>query len=751
MDTYLTPKVIARSTTTRIVSAVATPISGSGGIPSRHFEPIPVQEPAEPDLSESIRRHYRLPLAAAIAGLLLAFTIAKIQTPMYRALGSIEIQDPNENSSPVAGAAQSSNANNLETQLRILQSNSLIERVVDQLAHDQLALDQVTPDQSANAKPQTVPKPRPWWSPLRWVRHARPLTRDEMVDNAARNLEVRQSRQATIVDLAYQSNDPQYAAAFVNQLAKQYMALNSESRQDTSRATTVRLNRQLNELRAQLERSEQRLQAYVHSADLVVTTAEHSPAEDRLRQIQENLSKAQENRIVQQARMETAVQTPAGSVSAPAGSALHDYTAKLTDLRRQRADLAAVHTPDFDGIKRLDAQIGALESAERSEKAALLQGIQSDYSDAVRREKLLQDSYHQQIGKVSEQAESATQYGSFKRAVETNQELYGAMLQRAAEARLVSEIHGGNARLVDEARVPRRPYTPNVPLHLLWGITLGLVIGLVFTSGRERIAPRFQDPGELRVHLRIPELGAIPSIDVVPDGWADPAWTHRRLQARGADPVAEKAHNTVHHANSPASDSFRAIITSILLSKQSGRSPQVIAITSAKPGEGKTTVTTNLAISLAQLQRRVLLIDGNLRQPRLHRIFNQVNNFGFGDLLPRADNSDLLPYVTHQTAVPNVWLATSGPRESGALDLLYSNGMAALMSSAREAFDFILIDTPAMRDLPDARILGRISDGVLLVVQSGTDRKSAKAATSRLQQDDIPVLGAVLNNWNRKS
>jgi receptor protein-tyrosine kinase len=236
----------------------------------------------------------------------------------------------------------------------------------------------------------------------------------------------------------------------------------------------------------------------------------------------------------------------------------------------------------------------------------------------------------------------------------------------------------------------------------------------------------------------------------VPDGWANPSWTHRRLQAAGADPVAETAQNTVHHPKSAASDSFRAIITSILLSKQSGRSPQVIAITSAKAGEGKTTVTTNLAISLAQLKRRVLLIDGNLRKPQLHRIFNQVNNFGFGDLRNDADNSDLLPYVTQQTGVPNVWLASSGPRESGALDLLYSNGMAALMSHAREAFDFILIDTPAMRDLPDARILGRISDGVLLVVQSGSNRKSAKAATLRLQQDQIPVLGAVLNHWDRK-
>jgi Mrp family chromosome partitioning ATPase len=147
----------------------------------------------------------------------------------------------------------------------------------------------------------------------------------------------------------------------------------------------------------------------------------------------------------------------------------------------------------------------------------------------------------------------------------------------------------------------------------------------------------------------------------------------------------------------------------------------------------------------------VLLFDGNLRQPRLHNIFDQVNTCGFADLLTLpGENSHLLSYVTVPTGLPNVWLATPGPHESGALDLLYSRGMASLLARAREEYDLILIDTPAMMDLPDARILGNMSDGVVLVVRSGaTDRRAAKAAMARLQQDGIPVLGTVLNRWTQ--
>jgi capsular exopolysaccharide synthesis family protein len=566
------------------------------------------------------------------------------------------------------------------------------------------------------------------------------------VENASRNLGVAESRQARIVDLTYDSSDPQYAAAFVNRLAQQYIDQNVESRLEISRGTNLWLGRQLDDLRRQLEQSEQKLQAYAQESGLLVTTGDRRPAEDQLRQIQENLSKAQENRIMRQARMETAVNTPVESVEGAPGSALHEYSTKLTDLRRQRADLIAVYKPDFDGIKRLDEQIRTLESALRTENATILQGIRSDYNDSVRREKLLEDSYAQQISKVSEQAASAIQYGILKREADTNFELYNTMLQRAAEARVASAMRASNARVVDLAKVPRRPYRPSWLLNLSWGATAGLLFGLVLGTGRERYDRRIKNPGDLSVHLKVPELGVVPTIRAITATHAGSPRTKALVRQEAATEVALATWN---RAKSPVANSFRAIVTSIVFSNELGKTPQVITITSARPGEGKTTVATNIAAVLAHVKRKVLLIDGDLRQPRLHAIFNQVNDYGFADLLTiPGDNSDLLSYVTRQTPLPNVWLATPGPEQSGALHLLYSSGMGALMERAREEFDMILIDAPSMMDVPDARILGRISDGVILVVEAGTtDRNAAKAATARLQQDGVPVLGTVLNRW----
>jgi capsular exopolysaccharide synthesis family protein len=712
-------------------------------IPARSRETVSIEDSVVLDLGEFIRRHHRTFLAATLLGLVLAFAVTQSQSPVFRAGATVEIQDLNENFlnlkevSPLSAPPQSSTTNDLQTQLRILQSNSLIERVLNQL-----------PKETA----QPLPGLRALWFRLRGSPAGPPLTHDEIVENAARNLGVSESRQARIVDLTYDSQDPRYAAAFVNRLAQQYIDQSVESRLEISRGTTVWLGRQLDELRKQLEESEKRLQTYAHASGLLVTSGDHRPAEDQLRQIQENLSKAQENRIMQQARMETAVNTPADALDGPIGSALREYRTKLTDLRRQRADLVTVYTPDFDGVKRLDGQIRALESALHAENSAMLQGIQADYKDSVMREKLLEDSYLQQIGRVSEQGELAIQYGILKREVDTNRELYNTMLQRAAEARVASAMRASNARLVDPAKVPRRPYRPSLVLNLLWGGTAGLLFGLVLGSWHERYDRRINRPGDLSVHLRVPELGMVPEISLLSAGQTSTIWGKNRLNgatAKQADASVEVALAAWNRSKSPVADSFRAIVTSVLFSDELSWTPQVIAITSARPGEGKTTVTTNIAAVLAHVKRKVLLIDGDLRNPRLHQIFNQVDNYGFADLLALpGKNSDLLAYVTRQTPLPNVWLATPGPHEFGALDLLYSEGMAALMASARQEFDMILIDTPSMLDLPDARILGRISDGVILVVQAAaTDRDAARAATARLQQDGIPVLGTVLNHW----
>jgi capsular exopolysaccharide synthesis family protein len=704
------------------------------------------------DVAAFVRRNYRLFTSLVLVCVAIAFALSKSQALRYRASASIEIQDWNEDFlklkeiSPFSAPPQNSYSSGLQTQLRILQSQSLLERVLPQLPQE---------------KKQPPRALLALWARVRNSRSSIAPTHEELLENVERNMSARESRQARIVDLSYESEDPQYAARFVNQLARQYIDQSVESRLEISRGTTVWLGRQLDELRTQLEESEKNLQKYARRSGFLVTAEDHRPAEDRLKQIQDNLVKAQENRIMRQARMETAANAPAEAMEGPAGSALREYNTRLTDLRRQRADLITVYTPDFDGVKRLDGQIRALEAALASEGATILKSVQADYNDSVRREKLLEDSYIKQMSQVTQQADTAVQYGILKREVDTNRELYNTMLQRVAEARVASAMRASNARLVDLAKVPRLPYSPSTALNVMWGATAGLLLGLVFSVSRETYDHRVKKPGDLASHITVPELGVVPKIKPVlaapgTSPWSERVWgkslpesEERTLVTKQADAFTEIAFATWLRCKSPVADSFRSIVASIMFSNELRRMPQIIAITSAQPGEGKTTVATNIAAALAHVNRKVLLIDGNLHQPRLHDVFNQANDYGFSDLLNLpGENSHLLSYVTQPTALPNVWLVTPGPHDSGALDLLYSPGMAALLAQAREEFDLILIDTPPVMGLPDARILGHISDGVVVVVRSGsTERQTARAAVTRLQQDGIPVLGTVLNFW----
>src|SRR5258708_2749155 len=245
MQTHPLPvAVIPRKSPPEITAVVH---SSPTRIPVRSGETVTIEDSAAVDLGEFIRRHYRIILAAALLGLLAAYAVAKSQSSMFRATATIEVQDLNENFlnlkevSTLSAAPQSPSTNDLQTQLRILQSGSLIERVLNQLPKE---------------KAQPLEGLRALWFRLRGSRPAPMVTRDEIIENAARNLGVKESRQARIVDLTYDSEDPQYAAAFVNRLAQQYIDQSIECRLEISPRTPPALRRQLLDLRAHLDPSQ---------------------------------------------------------------------------------------------------------------------------------------------------------------------------------------------------------------------------------------------------------------------------------------------------------------------------------------------------------------------------------------------------------------------------------------------------------------------------------------------------------------
>jgi capsular exopolysaccharide synthesis family protein len=502
---------------------------------------------------------------------------------------------------------------------------------------------------------------------------------------------------------------------------------------------------------------------------LVFTSEKENLSEQKLRQLQEALSKARADRIQKQSRFETASSvSPETLPEVLDDTALRDYQAKLTDLRRQRAELAMNFTPAFPKLKQTDAQITTLESALEKSRTAIIKRIRTEYEDARRREELMAKDFSEQSRLVSAEAQKVVQYNILKREVDTHRQIYEAMLQRVKEAGIASAMKASNVRVVDSAKPPERPYQPNVPLQTTVGLLAGLSLGAAVLVGHERRDRTLRQPGDVSFHLALPELGAVPSS-------RHSGASHRKSNGHNGSRVSPLPIIEIASPGSAGSAgkggiqrecielaawqqqlsrvavAFRAVRTSILFSGQNGRHPRVLVVTSPSAAEGKTTVATNLAVTLAGSQRRVLLIDGDLRRSRLHDLFGLSSDYGLADLLDDGPATCLtgLEYVIQRTAVPGLYVLASGPAPANATDLLDSRSMSELVKQTRKAFDMIVFDTPPVLELPDARILGRVADAVILVVRAGkTTRDAGLAAKRQLQADGSLVLGTILNDWD---
>jgi len=324
------------------------------------------------------------------------------------------------------------------------------------------------------------------------------------------------------------------------------------------------------------------------------------------------------------------------------------------------------------------------------------------------------------------------------------------MLQKVKEASIASAMRASNYRIVDPAKPPGGPYKPNPTQSATTGSLGGLVLGILFVLVRERADRSLQQPGDAAHFLNLPELGVIPSDRAGTAARLYGAHSAVSLAAAQSNEAQEVALATFKRRPSLMAESFHDTLTSILFSGQNGIQPQVIVMCSASPSEGKTTVSSNLAAALAEINQKVLLIDADMRRPRLHHIFGVANDEGLSTIL--KNHTPILgrpkPPLVVETEVPGLCLMPSGPAVSNASNLLYSPRLAELLRATRSEFDYVLIDTPPMLQLADARIMSQHCDTVILVVRAGkTTRDAARAARQKFQQDGTPILGIVLNDW----
>jgi receptor protein-tyrosine kinase len=329
-------------------------------------------------------------------------------------------------------------------------------------------------------------------------------------------------------------------------------------------------------------------------------------------------------------------------------------------------------------------------------------------------------------------------------AVDANRRVYDAMLQKAYNAWLASRLPSTNIRLINAAEPPTRPHRPNWPLNLAIGTLGGLLMSVAWVMLQEQHKSVLRMPGEASTYLEVPELGAIPQAR---------RWSPFGIIIPGADNGKPRIERAALEQGAGISESFRATVASILSTSRNGGHSRVLVVTSSQAMEGKTTIVSNLGIALAAISRKVLLIDGDLRRPRLHKLFDQPNSWGLSDVLSEKNAIDELPLdvLAKKTSIPHLYLLPSGASTDNIFGLLNSGRMSRLLPLFREEFDYVLVDAPPCLEFSDARIMARYAEESLLVVRANyTDRRIAQTAIQRLRLDGIPLLGVILNRWDPK-
>jgi len=682
-------------------------------------------------------------------GLLGALVISVLQTRIYRARTSLEIQDFNANLLDIKGVDASDSTGSyitpesyMETQVKILQSESVLGRVIDKL--------------NLHAE-----RPASRWRIFKLWKSSHVPEREELIRQAERNLTVRTSGNSRLLEVLYESSNPEVAADFANTLVSEFIEQSQEMRWKSTQRTAEWLTSHLDEMKTKLEQSEGQLQDYVRTSGLTVTSDKQNLAENGLKQLQDELSKAQADRIASQAKFEEAKNKPADSVPEISDDpTMREYRQRMTELQRQYAELSATLTPEHYKVQRVQAQITELQFNMLQERSNIQRRIGNEYSAALRREKLLTQADAEQEKVVADQSSKTIHYDTLKREVDSTRQIYEAMLQRVKQAGLATAMRASNVLVVDPAKPPLLPYRPSIPINSAIGLFSGVFLGFGFVLLRERVDRRISAPGDSQTYLELPELGVIPLDEaVISRQIGNGSQPHRSPALHPGSPSRTPLGDCPELATwkrkpSLVAECARTTLTSILLPTHDGDRPQVVVLTSPCPGDGKTTVACNLSIAMTEIGRKVLMIDGDLRKPRLHKVFSVANSWGLSDVLWAETPIETVPisHLVSETEVSGLCLLPAGSCGGTPTNLFYSPRMTRLLKRLRKEFDMIMIDAPPMIHLADARVLGRLADGVILVVRAGqTTTESALFASQRFAEDGTRVMGTVLNSWDPSS
>ena len=717
------------------------------GTPGPSGKPHAAQQSLIEEYLHTLSRHRTLIALAAITGALLALVLNLRTLPTYRTRTSLDIRSLNTDFldihavAPTSGGSSDDVSTNLQTQIRLLQSDTLTGQVKDALL--------------AQPHPAFIQRDDLF---ARIARGAHlggsetiPFT--ALVDDTANRTKVKPLGLTRLVEVTCDSWSAKFSATFCNTLTTTFQAEDIKTREAEAQKTQEWLTRQVADVKVRAEESQKKLEAAVGGNGLMLSQTTTSAGEDRLRSLQDELVKAQADRIQKEATASVATAAPAETLPNVQDNPAHRaYELKLADLRSQLTQLVPALTEENPKVVRLRAQIADAEAGLRSTASTSTSRQSNEYSAARHRESLLDLTFKAQQATVSSDLQKAAQVSLLRRELDSEQALYTTLIQRAKEAGFASAMQASTIRVVDAARAPQFAFAPQRSVIAGTGLALGGLCGIAWAFYKERNNKVFRVPGEVERYLHVHELGVIPATRQMPT-----------LASRGIAALAIRSTRPGPQLLGPAialtrwtddfslaAEAYRNATLSILLSDSSKRTRSYV-VSSPNVGEGKTTVVANLGVALSKSKLRVAMIDGDLRRPNLHNAFAIENDFGLRNILRGEVDLETTPtnVLARGTALPNISIIPAGIGTEDVVELLHSSYFGALLARLSRDFDVILIDSPPILHMADARILAGQSDGAILICRARiTTHDEAANARDLFAHDGVRLFGTILNDFD---
>jgi polysaccharide biosynthesis transport protein len=686
----------------------------------------PPDEHVLADVWTMLRRRKFLILGCCAVCLLLASLYILIRSPRYEATARIEVSPAGTNSLGLDQMASrvlspSDPTIQLQSAVAVLQSDTIALAVMQQLKM---------------AEKKTFAGP--WVQPAGLsVADLPPDARDGLVVRFHEGLSVEVVPKTDIIAVQFRAKDPTLAADVVNSTVGRYTERNFRSSYESATLVSTWLSKQMDDLKIKASESQQKLADLQRERGLIGVDETDNIVTEKLKQVDEQLTVAESDRIVKEARYRIAAsgnpELIASSVPEPTLEVLRSQQAQL------RVDYARLSTKFGEGypkLAELGNEIAQVDNAIQSELDNLSQRYKNEYTAAANTESMLRANFERQKQKAFDLNQGAAQYAILKHEVEATQDLYETLQLKLKQAGIVAGLASANIALVEPGQLPSRPVDPRPALDLMLGLGVGFGLGLVTAIGLETLDTTVRTSEEAESASALPSLAVIPLIR--PAGFG--IESGKLSSAEGTGRIRLIACTIPH---SQAAESYRSLRTSLLLSSIRNP-PRVLAITSSLPSEGKTLTAINCAAVLAQQGAKVLLVDADLRQPTLHLAFSIPPDPGLSTILAGGGHDD--GAMARLDEMPNLAVLPSGTPPAYPAETLASQKMANLIQQWRRQYDYVVLDTPPVSLFTDAVVLGSYVDAVLLVARACvTSRHALRHTCDLLRRTNVKLAGVVLN------